>query len=159
MDTQKIQSTLEFKAFMQDLMTKPADEINDISDETFQKFLEFCKELIDDFDYPFSFYYAYPSLLSENEIEKDFWVNLVELEADMKCRIYPGTKFDLPYSGMLKHAAEHDRKTFLLNLLSACGKTGKFKFSLLTNIKDEFPSENIVQWTSLMKLIRKLGIG
>ena len=160
MDTQKIQSMLEFKAFMQDLLGKPADEIIKMPDDTFQKFLGFCKELISNFDFPFSFYCSFRSL----QDEQDFWVDLVELEADMKCRIYPGTKFDLPNCGRLKHTEEHDGKTFLVYLLSACGKPGigipgKHGITFAGDTKGGFPSENTVQWTPLMKLIRNLGIG
>lgn len=158
MDTQKIQSTLEFKAFMLDLMEKSPEEIIKIPDETFQKFLEFCKDLISDFDFPFCFFFSYQTMLTELEDEKDFWVDLIELEADMKCRIYPGTKFDLPDCGRLKHALEHDGKTFLVYLLSACGKTINFSGCTPDTIGG-FPLEKTVQWTPLMKIIRKLGIG
>lgn len=159
MDTQKIQSTLEFKAFMQDLLGKSAEEIMKMPEETFKKFLVFCKELIDDFDFPFSFYYSYDNVYAVNEFAKDLWISLVELEADMKCRIYPGTKLELPYRGRLKHTLEYDRKIFLIYLLSACGKNCFTFAGLVPDTRGGFPSEKTVQWTSLMKLIRNLGIG
>lgn len=159
MDTQKIQSMLEFKTFIQDLLGKSADEIRKMPDETFQKFLGFCKELISDFDFPFSFYYSYDNIYAENEFAKDLWMYLIELEADMKCRIYTGTKLELPYRGRLKQTVEYDAQIFLIYLLAACGKHNITFAGLIQDTIGRFPLENTVQWTPLMKLIRNLGIG